>query len=100
MVVGWPLFDLIIKTPVLELRIPTDNEVFELLDLARQGIHPSGYMPFNTAWTERSEPDFSANYLQHHWRSRAELSPEKWDLNFIVRKDGKVVGSQSIGAEE
>jgi len=27
MVVGWPLFDLIIKTPVLELRMPTDNEV-------------------------------------------------------------------------
>ena len=37
---AWPLFGLRLRTEHLELRLPTDDELIELLDLARAGIHP------------------------------------------------------------
>ena len=34
----WPLFDLRLRTPHLELRLPNDDELLELARVARAGI--------------------------------------------------------------
>ncbi len=36
---AWPLFGLRTQSDQLELRLPTDDELLELLVLARAGIH-------------------------------------------------------------
>jgi RimJ/RimL family protein N-acetyltransferase len=36
--------------------------------------------------------------LQYQWRCRAELASEKWTINFVVRADGVVVGTQGLSA--
>lgn len=48
---AWPLFGLRLRTEHLVLRLPTDDDLLALMDLARAGIHPSGEMPFGVAWS-------------------------------------------------
>jgi RimJ/RimL family protein N-acetyltransferase len=94
----WPLFGLRITTARLELRVPTDDDVLELLEVARGGVHSPGTMPFLVPWTDQASPEFERSFLQYHWGCRARWSEKSWDLNFVVVVDGKIVGSQGIAA--
>ena len=58
-----PLFGLRIRTPRLELRLPTESELNELYELAAAGIHPPGEMPFGVAWTDDLTRD---SFLAYH----------------------------------
>ena len=46
----WPLLGLRLITPRLELRLPSDEELSELADLAAEGMHGPGSMPFLVSW--------------------------------------------------
>ena len=49
----WPLFDLRVTTPRLEIRLPTDDELYQLLEVADAGVHD----PATIAWTDvRRDP--------------------------------------------
>lgn len=96
----WPFFDLRVVTPRLELR-PIDDEMSTALALlAAQGVHDPAFMPFRIPWTDVASPQLERNAMQFHWRTRAELSPERWMINFAVVVDGEVVGSTGFLAEE
>ncbi len=95
----WPLFGLRITTPRLELRLPTDDDVAELVELSRRGIHDPAAMPFGVPWTDVPSPRFEWESLQHYWGSRANLSAASWRLGFGVRCEGEPVGIQSIDAD-
>jgi RimJ/RimL family protein N-acetyltransferase len=94
----WPLFGLRIKTERLELRVPTDDDVLQLLEVARAGVHDPSTMPFLVPWTDQASPEFERSFLQYHWGCRARWSEKSWDLNFVVVLDGKIVGTQGITA--
>ena len=79
--------------------MPTDDDVVELLEVAKAGIHPPDEMPFGVAWTSAEGPAFDRSFLQHYWRTRATFSPEAWFLNFMVELEGDPIGAQSIDAE-
>jgi RimJ/RimL family protein N-acetyltransferase len=96
---AWPLFGLRIRSEHLELRLSTDDELLELLDLARD-IHPPDDMPFGVAWSTLPSPHFERNFVQHHWLMRATWSPASWVLNLGVLTDGRLIGSQTIGATD
>jgi len=96
---AWPPFGLRLRSERLVLRLPTDDEILELLDLAKAGIHPPGEMPFGVAWSTIPSPAFERGFVQHHWQHRAAWSPERWELNLVAGLDSVIVGSQSIGAE-
>lgn len=96
----WPLFDLRIRTPRLELRLPTDEDLDELADLAAAGIHDPDAMPFSHPWTDQEQPALQRGLLQWGWRMRAELSPDNWHLGFCVREDDVIVGVQDVFAEK
>jgi RimJ/RimL family protein N-acetyltransferase len=91
----WPFFDLRVRTPRIELRYPNDDDLVALAALAAEGIHPPDFMPFTTPWTER-------NALQWHWRTRADLTPQKWGLLFVTvdAATGTIVGTQGIEAKD
>ena len=94
----WPLFDLRINTPRLELRLPTDDDLVEQMDVIRDGVHTPDLLPFNTNWVDRPSPERERGYVQHHWGQRATWTPDDWNLVLSVFVDGQVIGSQSIAA--
>jgi RimJ/RimL family protein N-acetyltransferase len=95
-----PLSALGLRTPRLELRLATREELVELGNLARTGIHPPDEMPFEVPWTDRSQEEgFVDSFVEFHETALREWRAEKWSLNLIVFLDGRPIGSQSIGAE-
>jgi RimJ/RimL family protein N-acetyltransferase len=95
----WPIYDIRVWTERLELRLPTEDELLELLDIARNGIHDPSEMPFGFAWTDQPSPSFERSFLQYHWSTRATFSPAKWNLDFGVWAEGQLVGTQGVDAE-
>jgi RimJ/RimL family protein N-acetyltransferase len=94
----WPLHGLRLRTPRLELRLPTLSELDALADLAALGVHDPDVQPFAVAWTDVSPDERALATLRHHWSMWAAWQPDDWRLNLVTVLDGTVVGSQGIGA--
>ena len=95
----WPPYQLRITEGDLELRIIRDDDLPELLAVAQAGVHDPGFMPFSQAWTDADPSTLPAEFLRYHWSSRAQFTPERFTLNFAVRRDGEIVGTQAISTE-
>ena len=95
----WPLFDLRVRTPRLELRYLSDELASELAVLAAKGIHDPDTMPFGLPWTDVPSPQLERNALQFYWKCRAETSPTSWAMNLTTIVEGKVVGTTSLESE-
>ena len=96
----WPLFDLRVRTPRLELRYVDDEMAAELAQLAAQGIHDPDFMPFNERWSQVPSPTLERNTMQFYWRCRAEFVPASWNLNLATIVEGAVVGTTALFANE
>ena len=91
-----PLFGLRVRTPRLELRLPTEAELVQLYELAAAGIHPPEEMPFGVAWTDDLTQEA---FLTHHHSMRETWTPESWNIDLGTWFDGVLVGVQGIGAD-
>lgn len=96
----WPLFDLHVHTPRLELRYIDDEMAAELALLAAQGIHEPGFMPFAMPWSVEPSPVLERNTMQFYWRCRAEMSPTDWSISLATIVDGTVVGTTALLAKD
>jgi RimJ/RimL family protein N-acetyltransferase len=96
----WPLYDLRLGTDRLELRLPDEAEIRQLCATARAGIHPAGEMPFGVAWSIKPSPRFERQFIQWHWKQRADWTPEAWSLELAVFLDGRPIGSQALIARQ
>lgn len=94
----WPLAGLVLRTPRLELRPDDDAGLRELVEVAYAGVHPPEEMPFTHPWTDADPRYLGRGSLQYFWRCRADVGPERWAVNFIVRLDGRVIGTQGLMA--
>jgi RimJ/RimL family protein N-acetyltransferase len=97
---AWPLRNLVLRTPRLELRPDDDAGVHELIEVARAGIHPPEFMPFGVPWTDAPEAEMGINNLRYHWSLRAALRPDDWHVLFLIRQDGKVIGEQAVAGRD
>jgi|GEM_PF-95656 len=95
----WPLFDLVVRTPRLELRPPTDEMCVELARVAKPDMFPDGENYFKADWLSEPSPLRERHSMQFWWRQRSDFSPESWQLAMAVLVDGNVVGSQGVGAQ-
>jgi len=95
----WPLFDLVVRTPRLDLRLPREDEFAALIDLADQGIHDPETMPFFVPWTDLEPRQRARETAQWLWGHRANWSPENWTLTAAAFVDGRPVGMQDVGAQ-
>jgi RimJ/RimL family protein N-acetyltransferase len=95
---AFPLFGLRLRTEHLELRLPTDDELLELMDLARSGIHPPDEMPFGVAWSTMPSPAFERGYLAYHWENRSSWTADAWELGLATWLDGRAIGMQGMHA--
>jgi predicted RNase H-like nuclease/RimJ/RimL family protein N-acetyltransferase len=96
----WPFFQLRVRTPRVELRPPTDDDLFALVELADRGVHDPATMPFTIPWTDLPPPHRQRGALQFVWRSRAEWTPDHWRCIFIVETAGEIVGVQDVEAAD
>jgi RimJ/RimL family protein N-acetyltransferase len=96
----WPIFGVKVRTPRLEIRMPTDDDLSGLIDEIVAGVHDPATMPFLLEWTDVPSPARERQSLQWWWRQRAEWSPEKWSFAGAVFVDGAAVGVQDLGAEK
>ncbi len=85
----WPLFDLRIRTPRLELRLPRDDDLYALIDAFQSGVHDPATMPFLVPWTDTPSPRREREALQWWWSQRAGWKPEAWNLTLCCVVDGR-----------
>lgn len=96
----WPLLGLRLRTPRLELRLPTEEELVGLAEVAVTGIHRSGERPFFSRWPERPAAEVARTVVQGQWRKRGAWKPDHWALELAVfDHDGQPLGTQELRAE-
>jgi RimJ/RimL family protein N-acetyltransferase len=95
----WPLAQLRLETPRLELRLPSEADLAALAALAALGVHDPLVQPFTVPWTDVSPPERARGTLQYQWRQWGQWTPEKWALELAVVHQGSVVGIQSMAAD-
>ncbi|MBB5934816.1 GNAT family N-acetyltransferase [Streptomyces zagrosensis] len=96
----WPLAGLRVATPRLELRLPDDDELAALADVAAEGVHQPGQMPFSVPWTDAPGPERARSVVQYHWLLRGNWTPADWSLNLVVFQNGDPLGVQELAARD
>lgn len=94
----WPLFDLVVRTPRLELRLPREDEFAALIEVVDAGIHEPGAMPFTISWTDGEPSGRARQSAQFWWGQRAHWSADNWAFTGAVFVQGRPVGVQEISA--
>ena len=96
----WPLYGLTIRTPRLELRLPREEELAELAQLAGLGVHEPGERPFLTPWTEGSAEERARSVLQGHWDRLGAWEVDDWRLGLGVFEGDRPVGVVTLRATD
>ncbi|MGN6799745.1 MAG: GNAT family N-acetyltransferase [Gaiellaceae bacterium] len=82
-----PLTRLRLRTPRLELRLPTRAEARRLFAVAEAGIHPPDVMPFEIPWTDDLD---ETDFLAHVTGSTPD------SIRFTAFLDGEPIGVQGL----
>jgi RimJ/RimL family protein N-acetyltransferase len=95
---SYPLLDVRVTTPTLELRGATDELLDELADSVRAGkthADPPAYDDPMSFY--ETDPEVRvARWLRAIWRRRGTVGPDAWRLYFVVMVDGRPVGEQTL----
>ena len=90
----WPLFELSLTTPELDLRPMTEADLPRLGDLLPDDLELD---PVATRFAALDETTSRAIVMhQAYWRSYGTWTTEQWRLNFVVRHEGQVIGTQEL----
>ena len=95
---SYPLLDVRVSTPKLELRGATDELLDQLADVVRAGKTHAEPAPYDDPMSfYETDPDLRvAKWLQSIWRRRGTVQPDAWRLCFVVMVDGCPVGEQTL----
>lgn len=95
---NYPLLDVRVRTPRLELRGASDDLLDELAEVVRAGGTHADPPPYDDPMSfYEPDPDLRvARWLQAIWRRRGSVDPELWRLYLVVVVDGRPVGEQSL----
>jgi RimJ/RimL family protein N-acetyltransferase len=95
---SYPLLDVRVTTPTLELRGATDDLLDELAGAVRDGKTHADPPPYDDPMSfYEADPDVRvAKWLRGIWRGRGRVEPDAWRLYFVVVVDGHAVGMQDL----
>jgi RimJ/RimL family protein N-acetyltransferase len=96
----FPPAGIVIRTPRLELRWPSMEDLCALAAVAAGGVHDEAAMPFMTPWTRGTPEKRARSVLQWNWTSWGSWDPKKWSWQPVTVVGGEVVGTQGIGAAD
>jgi RimJ/RimL family protein N-acetyltransferase len=95
---NYPLLDVRVSTPTLELHSATDELLDELADVVRAGKTHADPPPYDDPISfYETDPDLRvAKWLRAIWRRRGTVDPDFWRLYLVVMVDGRPVGEQTL----
>jgi RimJ/RimL family protein N-acetyltransferase len=95
---SYPLLDVRVSTPTLELRGATDELLDQLAEVVHAGKTHADPAPYDDPMSfYEPDPDLRvAKWLRSIWRSRSKVEPGVWRLYFVVVVDGRPVGEQTL----
>ncbi len=96
----WPLYALVLRTPHLELKLPTELDLVRLVREVKLGVHDPGWVPMGSRWNLQPSPQLEQGFIQHHAGHKAGWSEDAWRLALAVYIDGEPVGSQVVGGKD
>ena len=96
----WPLTGLRLRTPRLEMRLPTLAELDELASLAADGIHDPRVQPFKVAWTDVPPQERARSVIQFQLTRWGAWSPADWSLNLVADVGGVIAGTQDVAGRD
>ena len=96
----WPLTGLRLRTPRLELRLPTLADLDELAGLAAEGLHDPGVQPFGAAWTDVPPEERARGVIQFQLSQWGAWSPADWSLNLVASLGGGTIGTQGVSGRD
>lgn len=96
----WPLWDIRIRTPRLELRPVREAEMADLSELIDGGIHDPATMPFLIPFTDAPNPQRAHDSYRFWMGCWAGWSVASWRLVLAAYSDGRCVGSQDLQATD
>lgn len=94
----WPMFDVVLTTPDLELRHLREADLPTLAAVLPEDAEQD---PSATTY-DGLEPSRSRGVVVHqeYWRSRGTWRRESWALSFGVFLDGELVGNQGLEGDD
>jgi RimJ/RimL family protein N-acetyltransferase len=96
----WPPSGVRLTEGDLTLSVVSDDDIPGLVELVLAGIHLPDQMPFSEPWTLADPAVLPANIVRYFSRIRAECTPEQFMLDFAVRVDGELVGTQGFSTRD
>ncbi|GLZ77226.1 putative succinyl-CoA transferase [Actinorhabdospora filicis] len=93
-----PLHGLLLRTPLVELRVPGTAELLRLGEVAADGVHDAAIMPFQVPWTDLPPAERARSVVQNTWAQLGRNTPGDWGIPFAVFHDGEPVGHQRLRA--
>lgn len=96
----WPPYALRLQCEEMELTPVRDSDLPELAEIARNGVRRDGVQAFPVDWDTGSPEQIARSLAQYHWATRANLTVEKWTLEFTVRIGGRAVGIQGVSSDQ
>lgn len=97
----WPTFGLVLTTPRLTLRLPSEDELVALARLAAEGVHGPDERPFLTPWTEGTPEERARAVLEGHWYRLSSWEQDSWSLGMaVVDRAGTAMGIATLRARD
>lgn len=97
----WPTFGLVLTTPRLTLRLPSEDQLVALAEVAAEGVHGPDERPFLTPWTEGSPADRARGVLEGHWYRLGTWEQDSWGLGMaVIDEAGTPMGIATLRARD
>jgi RimJ/RimL family protein N-acetyltransferase len=84
----------------LELRTGDLQGLVDLAAVAARGVHAPDAAPFSVPWTDCDPAERARRTFRWHLSGWGSWTPQRWQLDFVVRRSGTVVGTQSLEATD
>jgi len=93
----WPLADLRLTTPEIELRPLSEADLPELVAILPDDLEQN---PAAVRYDVGRRTQRDITMAQGYWGSRGSWRPDAWNLMFAVRLGGRLIGAQSLEAQD
>ena len=90
----WPLFDLRLAAPDLDLRAMTEADLDPIADLLPDDVEQDPAAQTYDVGDARTGRGIVSH--QSYWRAYGTWRPGAWRLNFVVRAAGEIIGVQEL----
>ena len=94
----WPMFDIRLTTPDLELRHLTEADLAALASITPEDAEKDPSLTTYDGLDRATNRGVAVH--QDYWRARGSWRPESWVLNFGVFRGGALVGHQGLEGED